>query len=71
MDTDFRMRVSQDVVFCRNVIIYFDTAVRAAVLGRICRHLATGGYLVMGHSETLTGLTLPLRQVVPTVYRRV
>lgn len=70
MDAEFRLGFTQDVVFCRNVIIYFDAQTRKAVLGRICRCLAPDGYLLMGHSETLGDLDLPLRQVAPTVYRR-
>ncbi|MBI1207981.1 MAG: chemotaxis protein CheR [Azospirillum sp.] len=70
IDTDYGITPRLDIVFCRNVIIYFDQAVRKAVLGRICQCLAPGGYLLMGHSETLGELGLPLRQVAPTVYRR-
>jgi chemotaxis protein methyltransferase CheR len=70
MATEYRLPTLQDVVFCRNVIIYFDNIVRLAVLTRICACLATGGYLFMGHSETITGLNLPLRQIAPTVYVR-
>ncbi len=68
MASEYRLPSMQDVVFCRNVIIYFDNVVRFAVLSRICSCIATGGYLFMGHSETLSGFTLPLRQVAPTVY---
>ena len=71
MDAEYHMPAPQDVVFCRNVIIYFDTTVRTAVLGRICQRIPAGGYLFMGHSETITGIDLPLRQVAPTVYVRV
>ncbi|MFW6241229.1 MAG: hypothetical protein ACOC98_11505 [Thermodesulfobacteriota bacterium] len=40
------------------------------MLGRICRHLRTGGYLFTGHSETLNGLDVPLVQMASTVYRK-
>ena len=59
-----------DVVLCRNVVIYFDRATQQVVLHRISNSLRRGGYLVMGHSESLNGLDLPLTQVSPTVYRR-
>ncbi|MEO5373545.1 MAG: chemotaxis protein CheR [Alphaproteobacteria bacterium] len=62
---------TQDVVFCRNVIIYFDRPTRQTVLERICHNITPGGYLFVGHSEHLGDLTLPLRQVVPTVFVRV
>lgn len=71
MDTEYRLPTAQDVAFCRNVIIYFDNIVRAAVLGRICQCLTPGGYLFVGHSETISGFDLPLRQVSPTVHQRI
>lgn len=70
MDTDYGIADTMDVVFCRNVIIYFDRATQQQVLSRICRHIVAGGYLFMGHSETLNGLNLPLVQTDPTVYRK-
>lgn len=59
-----------DVVFCRNVMIYFDRATQFAILSKICNTLRAGGYLFMGHAESLSGLDLPLVQVEATVYRR-
>lgn len=59
-----------DVVFCRNVIIYFERPVQELILGRICRYVRPGGWLILGHSETLTGMDLPLRSVAPTIYSR-
>ncbi|MBF0130206.1 MAG: chemotaxis protein CheR [Alphaproteobacteria bacterium] len=61
----------QDVVFCRNVLIYFERPTRQTVLERICQQIVPGGYLFVGHSEHLGDLTLPLRQAAPTVYVRV
>lgn len=59
-----------DIIFCRNVIIYFSRETQDAVLNRMCTHLHSGGYLFMGHSETLSGFALPLTQVATTVYRK-
>ena len=59
-----------EVLFCRNVLIYFDKPTQRAVLSRLCRHLVDGGYLILGHSETITGLSLPLQAVAPTVFVR-
>ena len=70
MDPDYRLQPAQDVVFCRNVLIYFDNDVRKTVLTRICRYIPTAGYLVVGHSETLGNIELPVKQVVPTIYLR-
>jgi len=70
MDADFGIADPLDVVFCRNVIIYFDREIQERVVGAIVRRLRPGGYLFMGHSETLNGLDLPLKPVAATVYRR-
>jgi len=59
-----------DVIFCRNVIIYFDQATQELVVNNLCDHLHPGGFLFMGHSENLNGLNVPLMQVAPTVYRK-
>jgi len=59
-----------DVVFCRNVMIYFDRSTQEKVIRRICRHINPGGYLLVGHSETLNGMDVPLVPVNPTIYRR-
>ena len=69
MDDDYGMPDSMDIVFCRNVIIYFDRPTQLAVLQRICRCLKSGGYLFMGHSETLNGMDLPLLQITANVYQ--
>ncbi len=59
-----------DIIFCRNVIIYFDRPTQQLVLGNLCALLKPGGYIFMGHSETLNSLSLPLTPVVQTVYQK-
>lgn len=59
-----------DVIFLRNVIIYFDAATKRRVLESVCGHLRPGGWLMLGHSESLAGYEFPLEQVRPSVYRR-
>ncbi len=71
LESDFGLRESVDVVFCRNVIIYFDKPTQEVILNRIARHVTPGGYVFMGHSETLFGLRVPLEQVAPTIYRKI
>jgi chemotaxis protein methyltransferase CheR len=71
MDRNFGLRELMDMVFCRNVIIYFDRPTQEGVLNRICSYLRPGGYLFTGHSETLNGMKLPLAPVSHTVYRHV
>lgn len=70
MEDDFGLREMIDVIFCRNVIIYFDRPTQTRLLNKFCRQMVPGGYLFMGHSETLHGLDVPLVQVIPTIYRK-
>ena len=70
MDGDFGITETFDVIFCRNVIIYFDRATQEKLLRKLCSHIPVGGYLFMGHSESLNGMNLPLMQVAPSAYRR-
>jgi chemotaxis protein methyltransferase CheR len=67
----FPMRGDIDVVFCRNVMIYFDNAVRQRLVSEIERILRPGGLLVVAHSETLNGIRSGLHTVRPSVYRKV
>jgi len=53
-----------DVVFCRNVLIYFDQGTKAAVLDRVARIMQPDGYLVLGAAETVVGLTESFKPVV-------
>ena len=66
----FPMRGPIDVVLCRNVMIYFDQRVRQDLVREIERLLVPGGYLMIGHSETLNGVATGLRSVGVTVYRK-
>jgi chemotaxis protein methyltransferase CheR len=58
------------VIFCRNVMIYFDKPTQQKLVERLAAHLEPGGYLFIGHSESLTGIEHPLAYVRPTIYRR-
>jgi chemotaxis protein methyltransferase CheR len=57
-----------DVVFLRNVMIYFDARTKADVVSRVVQRLRPGGYLLVGHSESLNGVTDALRMVKPSMY---
>lgn len=59
-----------EVVFCRNVMIYFDKAVQQRVLTMLERHLAPSGHLFISHSESLNGLTHGLKWVAPATFQR-
>lgn len=59
-----------DVIFLRNVMIYFDLETKARVVNNLLPRLRSGGYLIIGHSESLNGITDRVTQVIPTVYRK-
>lgn len=59
-----------DMVFLRNVMIYFDLATKREVVGRILPHLRPGGYFIIGHAESLNGVTNALERVQPSIYRK-
>lgn len=66
---NFDFREEFDVIFCRNMLIYFERSDQEHILRKLCRNLARDGYLCIGHSESLTGMQLPLKQVAPATYR--
>jgi chemotaxis protein methyltransferase CheR len=70
METEYPFDTDYDVVFCRNILIYFEPPVQQEVLLRLCRHLRPGGFLFLGHTESLAGFQLPLQGVASTVFRR-
>jgi chemotaxis protein methyltransferase CheR len=59
-----------DVIFCRNVMIYFDQPTRERLVNRFAEMLAPGGYLCIGHSESIHAGTAPFKLVGKTIYRR-
>lgn len=70
MSDDFGFRESFDIIFCRNVVIYFDKRTQEGLFGRFCDSLHRGGYLFIGHSETLNGFDLPLVKSAQSVFRK-
>lgn len=71
VDRSYPLPEGIHMIFCRNVLIYFDAETQQRLVRQFCRHLAPGGYLFMGHSETLKNLDVSLRYVAPTIYRKV
>ena len=65
-----RFRKKFHIIFCRNVMIYFDTATKAALAKRFYNALEVGGYLFIGLSETLGGISGDFQQIAPAIYRR-
>lgn len=68
MDDQYPVDTDMDVIFCRNILIYFDKPTQEAVVERLCRHLRPGGYLFVGHTESVAGFCLPLKPVSSSVF---
>jgi chemotaxis protein methyltransferase CheR len=58
------------VIFCRNVMIYFDRPTQKTLVNKLSGQLRPGGCLIIGHSESLNGIDHPLSYVEPTVYQK-
>lgn len=70
MDDQYNVDNGYDIIFCRNVLIYFDKATQCQVIGKLAEKLNAGGYLFLGHSETVANMNVPLVQVQPTILKR-
>ena len=70
MADDFGMKETMDIIFCRNVLIYFNREDQEKIVNRLCHQLNPGGFLLVGHSETMNGLDVPLVPTMATVYRK-
>jgi chemotaxis protein methyltransferase CheR len=69
LDEAWPIRTRFDLIFCRNVLMYFDRATQARLVARLERMLDAGGLLVLGHAENLLGLGSDMRRVTSTIYR--
>ena len=70
MEPHFPFRRRFHVIFCRNVMIYFDAPTREALVRKFYEFLEPGGVLLIGHSEVIDRNTVPFAYVMPSVYRR-
>ena len=71
MDDDYGFRDNLQIIFCRNVLIYFDKQNQEKVIRKFASYLESGGYLFLGHSETIFGMDLPFKTVAPTVFQKI
>ena len=69
MDRDFGIETPLDIIFCRNVIIYFDRKTQQELFGKFHRQLASHGHLFTGHSESLEGIIDKMERLESAVYR--
>lgn len=70
MDESYRVADMFDVIFCRNVLIYFDRKTQEQVIQRLCTKLKPHGNFFLGHSESVMNMHLPLRQLKPTIFEK-
>ena len=71
MDDHYPIGEPMDIIFCRNVLIYFDKATQEQVVRRLAACLRPDGLLFLGHSESITGFSLPLTPVANTVFKKI
>ncbi|MDP1946020.1 MAG: protein-glutamate O-methyltransferase CheR [Nitrospirota bacterium] len=70
MDDTFPIKGHLDLIFCRNVMIYFDRPTQTQLVNKFHRYLKPGGFLFIGHSENIQSLDQPFKAVAPTIYRK-
>jgi len=71
IDSNYAVNEVFDVIFCRNVLIYFDRETQESVINKLCRNLKKGGYFFLGHSESITGINVPLKHLQPTIFQKI
>ena len=70
MDESYSVKEMFDIIFCRNVLIYFDRPAQEMVLNKLSKHLKKGGYFFLGHSESILKMNVPLKQIRPSTFVR-
>ena len=71
MDDDFGIAERQHIIFCRNVIIYFDKTTQEKLIKKLFANIIPGGFLFLGHSETIFRMDLSMVQVAPSTYKKI
>lgn len=70
LDESYRLNKHFDIIFCRNVMIYFDKDVQAIVLKKFYDYLPKGGYLFLGYAESIVNARVPFHYVAHSVYQK-
>ncbi|HEX2974862.1 MAG TPA: protein-glutamate O-methyltransferase [Bacteroidales bacterium] len=71
MDSYYDVDKDFDIIFCRNVLIYFDRPSQQSVINKLATSLRPDGHFFLGHSESITNMKVPLRQIKPTIFRKI
>jgi chemotaxis protein methyltransferase CheR len=70
LQAQYPVQPNQHVIFCRNVMIYFDTQTQQELVLKLINQLIPGGYFIVGHSESLLGIKHPLKSIKPGIYQK-
>ncbi len=70
LEEKYHINDTFDIILCRNTLIYFNREVQEQVLSQLCKKLKPHGYLIIGHSESIIGMRLPLSQIKPTIFQK-
>ena len=70
LSPDYTLFGMFDIIFCRNVLIYFERAIQYRIINKLCNQLNSGGYLFLGHADTTMGFALPLKTVRPSIFNK-
>ena len=71
MDSAYAVDKDFDIIFCRNVLIYFDHETQQNVINKLTEKLKPGGIFFLGHSESITNMNVPLKQIKPTIFQKI
>lgn len=71
MNDNYSISESFDIIFCRNVLIYFDRITQEKVISKLCEKLKPNGIFFLGHSESILGMDLPLKNIKPTIFKKI
>ncbi len=70
MDSTYQINDNFDIIFCRNALIYFERENQEKVINKLCQKLKPEGYFLLGHSESITNMKVPLNSIKPTIFKK-
>ncbi|HCC31225.1 MAG TPA: hypothetical protein DEQ03_14440 [Marinilabiliales bacterium] len=70
MDNTYQVNDQFDIIFCRNALIYFERENQEMVINKLCQKLKPEGFFLLGHSESITNMNVPLKSIKPTIFKK-
>lgn len=71
MEKQYDVKEMFDIIFCRNVLMYFDFETKEKVINKLCKHLRQGGYFILGQTEIFASENVPLQPIISTIFQKV